>query len=263
MISLFIDGLPNLRIIDALDIILSALLFYSIYKLIRGTNAISIFVGFFVVYLIWKIVNILEMRLLSEIIGQFISVGVIALIVIFQPEIRRFLLLLGTKSMNNSKKRSFFWWRIDSEEKKNFNSTAIVQAYQHMSMQKIGALIVIAKHNELDTIVHSGEVINCDINSQLIETVFFKNTPLHDGAMIIKGNTIIAARCILPVSSNREIPANFGLRHRSAIGITEQTDAIAIIVSEQTGHISAVKEGVLEENISPTRLQEFLDQELN
>jgi uncharacterized protein (TIGR00159 family) len=150
---------------------------------------------------------------------------------------------------------------IDNEN--NFNSTAIVQAYQHLAQSKTGALIVIAKHNDLDTIIKTGEVLECSINTQLIETIFFKNTPLHDGAMIIKDNMIKAARCILPVSSDYSIPPHLGLRHRSAIGITEQTDAIAIIVSEQTGQISIAKAGNLQEGITPTRLQEFLNQEFN
>ncbi|MFA5540653.1 MAG: diadenylate cyclase CdaA [Bacteroidales bacterium] len=263
MINLIIDTLPSFRFVDALDIFLSALLFYSVYKLIKGTNAINIFLGFFIIFIIWKIVNLFQMRLLSEIIGQFISVGVIALIIIFQPEIRRFLLLLGTRSISNGKRRKFLWWRIENQDKKHFNSTAIVQSYQHLSQQKTGALVVISRFNDLESIIQTGEIINSELSSQLIETIFFKNTPLHDGAVIVSGNRILAARCILPVSSNSQIPANLGLRHRSAIGITEQTDSLAVVVSEQTGGISVVKGGIIEHNISPSRLQEFLDKELN
>jgi uncharacterized protein (TIGR00159 family) len=202
------------------------------------------------------------MEILTKIIGQFISVGAIGIIIIFQPEIRRFFALIGSKSMERGNKK-FFFWRINKDNENNFNSTAIVQAYQHLAQSKTGALIVIARHNDLDTIIKTGEVLECSINTQLIETIFFKNTPLHDGAMIIKDNMIKAARCILPVSSDYSIPPHLGLRHRSAIGITEQTDAIAIIVSEQTGQISIAKAGNLQEGITPTRLQEFLNQEFN
>lgn len=262
MIQLIIDTLPGFRFVDALDILLSAVLFYTVYKLIKGTNAIGIFIGFFILYLIWKMVNVFEMRLLSEIMGQFIAVGVIALIIIFQPEIRRFLLLLGNRGLVERKKKYRFW-RIDSSSKRLFNSTAIVQAYQHLSSQKTGALIVITRFNDLDTIIQTGEVINSELSSELIETIFYKNTPLHDGAVIVTANRIVAARCILPVSSSKELPATLGLRHRSAIGVTEHSDSVAVVVSEQTGAISIAHKGHIEYDITPVRLQEFLDTELN
>lgn len=263
MLNLIIDTLPSFRLVDAIDIFLSAILFYTVYKLIKGTNAISIFFGFFIIYIIWKLVSFFQMKLLTEIIGQFIAVGVIALIIIFQPEIRRFLLLLGNRSLRNGNKKRFFFWKIENQDKKHFNTTAIVQSYQHLSLQKTGALIVISRFNDLESIIQTGEVINSEISSELIETIFFKNTPLHDGALIINRHRMIAARCILPVSSNSSIPANLGLRHRSAIGATEQSDCLAIIVSEQTGNISIAKNGEIENNITPSRLQEFLDTELN
>lgn len=262
MIELIIHQLP-FRIIDLIDIFLSCLLIYFIYKMLKGTNALSILVAFLIIYILWKVVLFFDMKILSEIMGRFISVGVIGLIIIFQPEIRRFFAMLGSKSIERGKKKRFLFWKIEGNQEDNLNATILVQAYQHLSQSKTGALIILSKHNELDTIVHSGEVLNCEINAQLIETIFYKNTPLHDGAMIIKDNTIKAARCILPVSSNYNIPPYLGLRHRSAIGITEQTDAIAIVVSEQTGNISISKAGELEENVTPTRLQEFLDQEFN
>lgn len=262
MIELIIHQLP-FRIVDIIDIVLSCFLVYFIYKMLKGTNALSILVAFFIIYILWRVVIFFDMQILSEIMGRFISVGVIGLIIIFQPEIRRFFAMLGSKSMERGKKRKILFWKIENGNENYLNSTIIVQAYQHLSQSKTGALIVLSKHNELETIIHSGEVLNCEINAQLIETIFFKNTPLHDGALIIRGNKIQAARCILPVSSNYNIPSALGLRHRSALGITEQTDAIAIIVSEQTGNISISKAGELEENVTPTRLQEFLDQEFN
>ncbi len=261
MIELIAQTFP-FKIVDLLDLFFSCLLIYFIYKLLRGTNALGIVFTFIGIYILWIIVSIFKMEILTKIIGQFISVGAIGIIIIFQPEIRRFFALIGSKSMERGNKR-FFFWRINKDNENNFNSTAIVQAYQHLAQSKTGALIVIAKHNDLDTIIKTGEVLECSINTQLIETIFFKNTPLHDGAMIIKDNMIKAARCILPVSSDYSIPPHLGLRHRSAIGITEQTDAIAIIVSEQTGNISIVKAGNLQEGITPSRLQEFLNQEFN
>lgn len=171
--------------------------------------------------------------------------------------------MLGSRSIERGKKNKFFFWRIQKHNVDNFNSSAIVNAYQHLSKSKTGALIVIAKYNDLETIIQTGEILECQINSQLIETIFFKNSPLHDGAMIIKNNTIKAARCILPVSSNYNISPNLGLRHRSGLGVSEQTDCIAIIVSEQTGDISISKAGILEECVTLTRLQEVLDAEFN
>jgi len=253
----------QLKIIDVLDLVLSCILIYFIYKLLKGTTALSIIITFVIIYFFWIIVSFLEMRILSRVIGQFISVGAIGIIIIFQPEIRRFFAMLGSRSIERGKKNRFFFWKINKSQLDNFNSTAIVKTYQHLSQSQTGALIVIAKYNDLETIIHTGELLDCEINSQLIETIFYKNSPLHDGAMIIKDNTIRAARCILPVSSSFQIPPNLGLRHRSAIGITEQTDCIAIVVSEQTGAISIAKAGVLEENITPTRLQEVLDYEFN
>lgn len=253
----------QLKFIDVLDIAFSCVLVYFIYKLLKGTTALSIIITFVTIYFFWIIVSYLEMRILSKVIGQFISVGAIGIIIIFQPEIRRFFALLGSRSIERGKKNRFFFWKINKHQLDHFNSTAIVKTYQHLSQSQTGALIVIAKYNDLESIIHTGELLDCEINSQLIETIFFKNSPLHDGAMIIKDNTIRAARCILPVSSSYQIAPNLGLRHRSAIGITEQTDSIAIVVSEQTGAISIAKAGVLEENITPTRLQEVLDYEFN
>ncbi|MDD2530040.1 MAG: diadenylate cyclase CdaA [Bacteroidales bacterium] len=250
------------KLVDFFDVLFSCILIYFIYKLLRGTNALGIVFSFIGIYILWIIVSLLRMEILTKILGQFISVGAIGIIIIFQPEIRRFFAMVGSKSMKRGYKK-FFFWKINKDDKDKLNSTAIVQAYQHLSQSKTGALIVIARHNDLDTIINTGEVLECKINTQLIETIFYKNTPLHDGAMIIKDNMIKAARCILPVSSNFNIPPHLGLRHRSAIGISEQTDAIAIIVSEQTGQISIAKAGNLQEGITPTKLQEFLNQEFN
>lgn len=256
-----IQGLPTFRITDLIDIFVVALLFYYFYKLLKGTNAISIFIGFILVFFAWKVIRFLDMKLLSEIFDQFISVGVIAIIIIFQSEIRQFLLRLGSQTRNRR------WLKLlhlkSKEENNTLDVTPIVQACTHMSQTLTGALIVICKSNPLDTIVQTGEAFTSQISSQLLETIFFKNTPLHDGAVIISENKIKAARCILPVSKNLDIPVSMGLRHRSAIGITEQTDAIAVIVSEQTGKISVTKQGMARQGLTPNELQQYLNKEFN
>ena len=261
IISAVLSGLPAFRIIDVIDICFVAFLFYYLYKLLKGTNAVSIFIGFLLIFFSWKVVTFLEMKLLSEIIGQFISVGVIALVVIFQTEIRQFLLRLGSHSLKKGYLNRLF--AKTKSEKIKLDITPIVQACGHMSQTLTGALIVICKSNPLTNIIQTGEVFNSQISSQLLETIFFKNTPLHDGALIIAEGEIKAARCILPVSNNQGIPVSMGLRHRSAIGITEQTDAISIIVSEQTGKISVAKQGKVTQGLTLTELQQYLNEEFN
>lgn len=257
-----IQGLPSFNIIDFIDVFLVGLLLFFMFKLIKGTNAISIFIGFFIIYVIWKVVSILGMKMLSEILGQFISLGVLALIIIFQPEIRRFLVIIGSRSINN-KQRKFFLWKFSPSTTTQLNTTAIVQACGHMSSSFTGALIVICQSNKLESIVQSGEVFSSQISTQLLETIFFKNTPLHDGAVIIDKGQIQSARCILPVSHSKTIPLSMGLRHRSALGVTENTDAVAIVVSEQSGKISIAEEGQINQGVSLTYLQEYLDKKFN
>ncbi|HQQ01991.1 MAG TPA: diadenylate cyclase CdaA [Bacteroidales bacterium] len=249
------------RWIDAIDIFLVALLLYEFYNLVKGTGAINIFIGIVAIIVLWKIVSALEMVLLSEILGAFISVGFIALIVVFQPEIRQFLLLLGNPSFIQERRRKFLFWRIPAANDERLAVDVIVSACQRMGNTATGALIVIAKTNELKEYVLSGEPIDSIISVPLLETIFFKNTPLHDGAAIIINNRIKAARCILPVSSNNKIPIELGLRHRAAIGVTERTDAIALIVSEETGEISIAKGGTLIQNIKPAQVKDFLEKE--
>ncbi|MDL2314628.1 diadenylate cyclase CdaA [Bacteroidales bacterium OttesenSCG-928-C19] len=261
MLIQIIQGFPTLKLINVIDILLVAFLFYELYKLVKGTNAISILIGIISLYVAWKIVSALQMQLLSEIFGQFISIGVIALVIVFQPEIRRFLLLLGTKGFIDTKTKRFLFWRIRVQSTPNDSFDAIVQACLHMSSTKTGALIVMARKNELQEYINNGSVFSSDISAILLETIFFKNSPLHDGAVVIVDNHIKAARCILPVSSNASIADHMGLRHRSAIGITEQTDAIAIIVSEQTGAISYAVDGHVNYDVTPSDLKKFLEAE--
>ena len=233
----------NLRILDIVDIVFVAILLYYLYKLVKGTVAVNIFIGIVIVYLMWKLTELLQMELLSSVLGQFIGVGMFALIVVFQQEIRKFLLMIGSTNFTQRRKffRQFKFVKDDTQIKTNLN--AIVKACENMGRTYTGALIVIQKSTKLDFIKISGDSMNLEINQPIIESIFFKNSPLHDGAMIIEGNHITATRVILPVSNDRSIPLRFGLRHRAAVGITEKTDALAIVVSEENGQISYLKDG--------------------
>ena len=254
---LFID----IRFLDLVDVFLVAVLLYTLFKMLKGTVAINIFFGIVALFLIWKLVAALQMELLSEILGAFISVGLVALIIIFQPEIRQFLLALGTPSFFNKYGKKFKFLNLIFKEKFEFDIDPIIVACQHMSEQKTGALIVITRQNELSQFISTGQIIDAGISSQIIENIFFKNSPLHDGAMIITGNKIKAAGCIMPVTK-QQITARAGLRHRAAIGISEVSDCIAIVVSEETGKISYSIKGEMKFRISPQRLQSMLIEEL-
>ncbi|MFI2744018.1 diadenylate cyclase CdaA [Zhouia sp. PK063] len=232
------------KIVDIIDIILVAFLLYYVYKLVKGTVAINIFIGIVIVYLIWRLTVALQMELLSNIFGQFMSVGVFALIVVFQQEIRKFLLMIG--STNFASKRNFikhFKFLGHHEEGIDTDVDAIISACEKMGSTRTGALIVIERNNSLDFIKHTGDKMNLEVNQPILESIFYKNSTLHDGAAIIVGNHIVATRAILPVSNERNIPLRFGLRHRAGVGITEKTDAIALVVSEETGQISYLKNG--------------------
>ncbi len=256
---LFIFDFINIKAIDAIDILLVATLLYQLYRLLKGTAAMKIFLGIISIFFVWKAVDLLEMELLSAILGQFISVGVIALLVVFQPEIRKFLLMLGTP--NFLKKRKFLFWKLFDQQHNLLNIDSIVDSCRKMSTNLTGALIIIARENDLSEFTETGETIDARVSSELIENIFFKNSPLHDGAMIIMNNRIKAARCILPVSSDPNLPTELGLRHRSALGLAEQTDAISIIVSEQTGFVSICMDGKLQRNLKPSQLKSLLLQE--
>lgn len=256
---MLLAGLFNLRIVDVIDILLFAILLYEIYNLVKGTAAIRIFIGIIAIYLIWKVVKAFEMQLLTEILGQFISVGFIALIVVFQPEIRQFLLLVGNTRIIKNQRKRFLFWKFKISNPVNLNIDKIVKACQKMAETHTGALIVITQQNELNAYIATGRPIDAKISESLLETIFFKNSPLHDGAVIIVGDNIRAARCILPVSNRNDLPPGVGLRHRAAVGITEKSDAVAIIVSEERGKISYGYEGQLVINVTPSELSNFLE----
>ena len=256
---MLIMGLFTLRVVDIIDIILFAILLYQIYNLVKGTAGIRIFVGIIAVYLIWKVVKALQMQLLSEILGQFISVGVIALIVVFQPEIRQFLLMVGNTKIIRTQGKRFLLWNFKLNNPVSLNIGSIVKACQKMAESHTGALIVIAQQNELAQYIATGQVLDARITEVILESIFFKNGPLHDGAVVIVGGQVKAARCILPVSNNPAIPDVYGLRHRAAVGISEKSDAVAIIVSEEQGDIGYAYDGTLHENVSPGELSGFLE----
>ncbi len=252
-------GLFSLRVVDIIDIILFAILLYEIYNLVKGTAGIRIFIGIIAVYLIYRVVKALQMQLLTEILGQFISVGVLALIVVFQPEIRQVLLMLGNSKIIKNQSKRFLFWRFKINNPVNLNIDKIVKACQKMAETKTGALIIISQQNELAQYIATGQEVDAKVSEVLLETIFFKNSPLHDGAVVIMGDQIKAARCILPVSNKATIPQYYGLRHRAAVGITEKSDAIAIIVSEERGEIAYCYEGRLYSDASPSDLSTFLE----
>lgn len=233
----------DIRIIDIIDIVLVAFLLYYIYKLVKGTVAINIFIGIVIIYGIWRLTELLEMQLLSKILGGFLGVGMFALIVVFQQEIRKFLLMLGSTNFSSRKKIFKKFNLFNSTEGPITNVDAIINACQKMGKEKTGALIVIKRNNSLDFVKDSGDAMEMELNQPIIESIFYKNSPLHDGAMLVEGNKITATRVILPVSNNRNIPLRFGLRHRAAVGVSEKTDAVCLVVSEENGQISYVKEG--------------------
>ncbi|APD06499.1 diadenylate cyclase [Flavobacteriaceae bacterium UJ101] len=228
------------NIYSFIDIFAVAFLLYQLYRLIRGTVAVNIFLGFVAGYFLWRIVDYLEMELLSGILGAFFQVGFLALIIIFQQEIRRFLLLMGSNTFL-AKLPSFL---KKSKTTDNRVIQSIINALTKMSSEKTGALIVLKNENDLSDLIQKGDQMNIEINAPIIESIFYHNSPLHDGAVIVEGNKITSTRSILPVSYNQNIPSHLGLRHRAAIGITEKSDAVALVVSEETGFISYIKKGI-------------------
>ena len=251
-------GFIPFHIVDLIDILLVATLMFSIWRATKGTNAPYILTGIVFVYLAWVIVRALNMELLSGILGQVISVGVIALIIVFQPEIRQFLQMIGMK-----RETLGFISRIFAPRReKEVNISPIANACKDMAETKTGALIVLGQQNPLNLIIEGGIRLDAAISQSLLKNIFFKNAPLHDGAVIIENNRIVAAKCILPVTQ-RAVPKSYGTRHRAAIGMSEISDAIIIIVSEETGGISIAYRGELKRNIEPTRLAQAVTKIIN
>ncbi len=244
---------------DAVDVIIVAFILYNIYKMMKESGTINLFAGVLAFIAIWILVTqVLDMRLMGAIMDKVISVGLIALVVIFQDEIRRMLLGLGSKK----RWRFLFNMFIKNSEQDDSQSaiSAIVRACQNMASTRTGALIAIQQNADLKMFESTGDYIDADVSTRLIENIFFKNSPLHDGAMIIANNRIAAAACILPVSHSQDIPKMYGLRHRSALGLSQETDAKVVIVSEETGLITMAHNGKLHRNLTPSRLEKLLNE---
>jgi len=247
---------------DAVDILLVAIVLYSTYRFMRESRTLNVFIGILAFIVVWLLVSqVLEMRLTGAIFDKFVNVGALAIIVLFQEEIKKFMYSLGEQH----RVRAFMNWFVKKDDKSGNDREAImpiVMACINMARAKCGALIVIERGTPLNDIVETGDSVDANINQRLIENIFFKNSPLHDGAMIISDKRIKAAGCILPVSHDLNIPRELGLRHRAAMGISQTSDAIAIVVSEETGRISAAIRGQFRLRLSAENLESILTEEL-
>lgn len=250
-------GFIHIGIVDIIDIFLVAMMLYYLYRVTRGTNAFSIILGVAMLYLMYVVVRALNMELLSGILGQFIGVGIIAVVVIFQPEIRRFLQMLG---LQQNQRISRLFSGDNSEDDLDVDS--LVKACIDMSETKTGALIVLQQTSDLSLMAEGGIAVDAKVSPSLLENLFFKNSPLHDGAIIINRNRVVAARCILP-STQSQVPKSYGTRHRAALGMSEVSDAIILVVSEETGGLSIAQGGVIQREIEPEKFKSVLVRRLN
>lgn len=265
MLSFIKIGFLEIRIWDILDVLLVAVLMYQIYRLLKGSIAFNIFIGFLLVYLLYLLVDLLNMDLLSNILGQFIAAGFLAIFIVFQPEIRRFLLFIGRGTGIGERS---FWNRLLSRKisESNISSqlvNSIVRSINNLAKAKLGALIVFTRTKGEYFFADTGVFMDAEISSKLLESIFQKSSPLHDGAVIITGKKIYAAACVLPVSENPNLPPRIGMRHKAAVGISEQVDAIVIVVSEETGNVSLANKGKLRLKISQNVLKESISEILS
>lgn len=249
---------------DAIDILLVAIMLYLLYNMVKGTSAVNIFIGLALIYVMWIIIRALDLKLLSSIMGKFVNVGVIAVMVVFQQEIRKFLLYIGSNEFIKSRNwKSLLRLSLQKPVDSNpLDVEALINACFNMSETKTGALIIISKKSDLKFYINTGEPVDAALTSRMLENIFYKNSPLHDGAVIVKNNRILAARCVLPVTEKENFPASYGMRHRAAVGITETTDAIAITVSEQTGAVSLTVDAEINANLNREKLRFLLEKNL-
>jgi len=257
MISAFI----HIRLLDVIDIILVALLLYQIYMLIRGTVAFNIFLGIAAIYIFWWAVRALKMELLSTILGSVLGVGVILLIIVFQQEIRRFLIYIGSRYVDGNRISFDKLLNLKFDSKSPVKIRSILKAVMQFSQERTGALIVIKRKSNMDMYAETGDILNAETSSRLFTSIFNKTSPLHDGAVIVENDKVKAARVILPVTEKLNLPPEYGLRHRAGLGISEVTDSLVIIVSEETGQISMAENGILQKNIPSKVLKEKLEEE--
>ncbi len=259
MISAFI----HIRLLDVIDIFLVALLLYQLYMLIRGTVAFNIFLGIAVIYIFWWAVRALKMELLSSILGSVLGAGVIALIIVFQQEIRRFLIYLGSRYVDGNRISFEKILNIGFENRSQVKIKSILKAVMQFSQEKTGALIVIKRKSNMDMYAETGDILNSETSSRLISSIFNRTSPLHDGAVIVEGEKVKAARVILPVTEKLDLPPEYGLRHRAGLGISEVTDCLVIIVSEETGQVSIAENGILQKNVPTRILKQKLEEEFS
>lgn len=255
----------NFGLTDAIDVFLVAIVLYQLYKIVKGTAAVNVFIGLLLIYTVWIVVRAFELKLLGSILGKFINVGVIAVMVVFQQEIRKFLLYIGSNEFlkNRSWKNIFsFSEQANAATRFVLDVDSIINACFSMSETKTGALIILQKKSDLKFYVNTGEIVDSALTDKMLENIFYKNSPMHDGAVVIKNNRIIAARCVLPVTEREDFPSNFGMRHRAAVGITETTDALAITVSEQTGNVSLTVNAEINSNLTKEKLRYLIEKNL-
>lgn len=264
MIYLFEIGFLEVGWVDIIDVLFVSLLIYQVYKLMKGSVAIRVFLGFLSLYLIFQVVKASQMELLTIILGEFMGVGVLAVIILFQQEIRKFLLLLGKTTVFEEGKifkgvKSF--WRQNGKDIRS-SISPVVEAAKTLGGTNTGALIVFSKNSGLKFYAESGDILDSVLSKRLLLSIFNKYSPLHDGAVIIHEGRVVAARCILPVTERDDLPAQYGLRHRAAIGMSETTDSLVIVVSEETGQISAMRDGAARNNLSTQELRKEINEYL-
>ena len=250
---------------DAIDILLVAIILYLAYNLVKGTSAINIFIGLALIYFAYIVIKAFDLKLLTSVLGKFVNVGVIAIMIVFQQEIRKFLLYIGSNEfLRNKNWKGIIKFTTGTPEsaKIMLDVDAVADACFNMSDTKTGALIIIERKSDLKFFINTGEVVDSGLTSRMLENIFYKNSPLHDGAVIIHDNRIVAARCVLPVTEKDNFPAYYGMRHRAAVGITENTDALAITVSEQTGSVSLTIHGEIKPDLSKERLLYLLEKNI-
>ena len=265
MLNQFFILFLSFGITDAIDILLVAIMLYQLYKMVKGTAAVNVFIGLALIYVVWIIVRAFELKLLGSILGKFINVGVIAVMVVFQQEIRKFLLYIGSNEfIKNRNWKTIFSFSNQSAVSSRFilDADSVINACFNMSESKTGALIIVSRKSDLKFYVNTGEVVDSALTDKMLENIFYKNSPMHDGAVIIKDNRIIAARCVLPVTENENFPSHFGMRPRAAVGITETTDALALTVSEQTGNVSLTVNGEINSNLNRDKLRYLIEKNL-
>lgn len=261
MIELFHIGFLHFRLFDLIDIVLVAFLLFKIYSILKDSVAVQILIGILLIYFFWWFFNnALHMKVIGAVLGIFMNVGIIGLIIVFQPEIRKFLIMIGANSFLSKKIFNKYFLNFNLEEDHlSLNVDPIIKACDRLSRNKTGALIIITRNTDLKYYSNSGELIDAELSSALLENIFFKNSPMHDGAVIIAENKIKAARCLLPVTDSINLSATLGTRHRAAIGISEHSDALAIVVSEETGSIAVADEGELKEQLTLQQLELILN----